>query len=92
MTDDDGNTVTVTRRLSRSATGRRRLCIDAPTAALKNTNVTFKSNAAGNASSDLDGTIAKTEWDIDGDGFDDGTDRQITKSFPPPGPGRSGCG
>jgi PKD repeat protein len=56
--------------------------IDAPTAAPKNTSITFKST-----STDIDGSIAKTEWDLDNDGqFDDSTASQPTKSFSTTGP------
>ena len=80
VTDDDGNPVTTTRTVpvtNRAPTA----IIDAPSAAQKSTNITFKS-----ISTDLDGSIAKTEWDTDGDGYDDGTGTQVTKSFPTVGP------
>ena len=80
VTDDDGNQVTTT--LTVPVTNRAPTAIiDAPSAAQKSTNVMFKS-----ISSDLDGSIAKTEWDTDGDGYDDGTGTQVTKSFPTIGP------
>ena len=86
VTDDDNNTVTVS-QVVQIANRAPTAVIDAPTAAPKNTNVTFRSNAAGNASTDLDGTITKTQWDSDNDGFfDDETTAQITKSFPTTGP------
>ena len=39
-------------------------------------------------STDPDGAddITKTEWDVDSDGFDDGTGVQMTRSFSTPGP------
>jgi PKD repeat protein len=85
VTDDDNNTVTVSQVLQ---IGNRppRAVIDGPTAALKNTNVTFKSDASADPSRDLDGTIEKREWDTDGDGYDDGTGTQVTKSFAATGP------
>jgi PKD repeat protein len=85
VTDDDGNTVTTSQVLQ---IGNRppTAVISAPTAALKNTNITFKSDDSANPSTDLDGSITKREWDIDGDGFDDGTSAQITKSFSTTGP------
>ena len=85
VTDDDDNTVTVS-QVVQIANRAPTAVIDAPTAALKNTNVTFKSDASGDPSTDLDGTITKREWDIDNDGYDDGTGAQITKSFATTGP------
>ena len=85
VTDDDGNQVTTSRTVvvtNRAPTA----AIDAPSAAQKSTNVTFRS-----ISSDLDGSIAKTEWDTDGDGYDDGTSSSVTRSFPTVGPKKSGC-
>jgi PKD repeat protein len=86
VTDDDGNTVTTSQILqigNRAPTA----VITAPTAALKNTNITFKSDDSATPSTDLDGSITKREWDIDNDGsFDDGTSAQITKSFSTTGP------
>jgi PKD repeat protein len=56
--------------------------IDAPSAATKNTSVTFRS-----LSSDIDGSISKTEWDLDNDGaFDDSTATQPSKTFTTTGP------
>src|SRR6185503_18163252 len=77
VTDDDGNQVTTTRTVpvtNRAPTA----IIDAPSAAQKSTNVTFKSISA-----DLDGSIAKTEWDTDNNWTTiEGTGNQITRSFP----------
>jgi len=73
--DDDGNTVSTSRVVSvgnRPPTAK----IEAPSAALKNTDVTFKST-----SSDLDGSISRTEWDTDGDGFDDGSGATKTMRY-----------
>ena len=36
-------------------------------------------------------TIAKLEWDTDGDGFDDGEGASLTARSRPPGSRRSGC-
>ncbi|MFB6300243.1 MAG: PKD domain-containing protein [Halobacteriales archaeon] len=36
----------------------------------------------GSNSSDPDGTISAYEWDVDGDGFDDGTAASITHTYP----------
>ncbi len=81
VTDDDGNAVTTTRTVpvtNRAPTA----IIDAPSAAQKSTNVTFKS-----ISTDLDGSITKTEWDTDNNWLTvEGTGSQITKSFPTTGP------
>jgi PKD repeat protein len=81
VTDDDGNAVTTTRTVpvtNRAPTA----IIDAPSAAQKSTNITFKS-----ASTDLDGSIVKIEWDTDGvGGYNDGTGTQVTKSFSTVGP------
>ena len=76
VTDDDGNQVITTRTVN-VANRAPVATIEGPTAAQKNVNITFKS-----ISTDVDGSISKTEWDIDGDGYDDGTSTQITKQFP----------
>ena len=76
VTDDDGNRVDVSRTVqvaNRAPVAK----IDGPTAVQKNVNVTFKS-----VSTDVDGSIATIQWDIDNDGYDDGTGTQITKQFP----------
>jgi PKD repeat protein len=79
--DDNGTENIATRTvniLNRAPTAK----IEAPTAAQKNVSVVFKST-----SSDLDGSIAKTEWDLDGDGqFDDATSTQPSRSFSTTGP------
>ncbi len=81
VTDDDGAIATTS--LTVPVTNRPPTAvITAPTTTPKNTSVTFKSTSA-----DLDGTIAKTEWDTDGiGGYNDGTGTQVTKSFPTTGP------
>ncbi len=80
VTDDDGKVVTTS--LTVPVTNRPPTAvITAPTTAPKNTPVTFKST-----STDVDGSIAKTEWDTDGDGYDDGTGSQVVKSFSASGP------
>ena len=79
--DDNGVQNIATRTvniLNRAPTAK----IEAPTAAQKNVSVVFKS-----VSSDLDGSISKTEWDLDNDGqFDDSTATQPSRSFPTTGP------
>jgi PKD repeat protein len=76
--DDDGNTVVATRTLTVQARPNvpPRAAIEAPSAAVKNVAVPIKS-----ISTDSDGTISKSEWDIDGDGYDDGTSTQISPKF-----------
>jgi PKD repeat protein len=51
-----------------------------PSNPLAGQEVTFVST-----SSDLDGAIASQDWDLDGDGFDDGDGVYVTKIFPAPG-------
>ena len=81
VTDDSNKSEIATRTLTvlnRAPTAK----IEAPTAAQKNVSVTFKST-----SSDLDGSISKTEWDLDNDGqFDDSTSTQPSRSFSTTGP------
>ena len=80
VTDDDNNTVTTSSTVTvtnRPPTAK----IDAPTAAPKNTSIVFKS-----ISTDLDGSISKTEWDSDNNGSFESTGSQITKSFSTTGP------
>jgi large repetitive protein len=80
VTDDDGNQATTSHVVpvtNRAPTA----VIDAPTAAQKNVDIVIKS-----ISTDLDGSIASTQWDTDGDGYDDGTGSQITKRFTSTGP------
>ena len=81
VTDDDGNQVITTRTVN--VTNRAPTAvIEGPTAAQRNTNITFKST-----SSDVDGTITKPEWDIDNNwATNDGTGTQITKQFSAIGP------
>ena len=55
--------------------------IDAPTAAVKGQQVTFNS-----VSTDSDGTITKTEWDLGLDGTYDFTGNPYKKTFPNTGP------
>ena len=79
---DDNNVSSIASRTVNVLNRAPSAVIDAPTAAPKNTTVTFKST-----STDLDGSIAKTEWDLDNDGaFDDSTSTQPTKSFSTTGP------
>ena len=54
-----------------------RAVIDAPNAAVKGQQVTFNS-----VSTDSDGTITKTEWDLDANGTIDFTGDPYTKTFP----------
>ncbi len=82
VTDDDNNVVTAS--VTVPVTNRPPTAKIAPLTApaQKNVSITFKS-----ISSDLDGTISKTEWDTDNDGqFDDGTGTQASRSFSSSGP------
>jgi PKD repeat protein len=54
-----------------------RAAIDAPTAAVKGQQVTFDS-----VSTDSDGTITKTEWDLDANGSIDFTGDPYKRTFP----------
>jgi PKD repeat protein len=76
--DDDNNTVTTSRQFTVEARPNvpPRAVIDAPNAAVKNEQVTFNS-----ISTDSDGTIAKTEWDLGANGTVDFTGNPYKRAF-----------
>jgi PKD repeat protein len=76
--DDDNNTVTTSRQFTVEPRPNvaPRAVIDAPTAAVKGQQVTFDS-----VSTDSDGTITKTEWDLGLDGSIDFTGDPYKKTF-----------
>jgi PKD repeat protein len=76
--DDDNNTVTTSRQFTVQPRPNvlPRAAIDAPSAAAKGQQVTFNS-----VSTDSDGTITKTEWDLDANGTIDFTGNPYKKTF-----------
>ena len=76
--DDDSNTVTTSRQFTVQPRPNvpPRALIDAPSAFAKGQQVTFNS-----VSTDSDGTIVKTEWDLDVNGTIDFTGNPYRKTF-----------
>jgi PKD repeat protein len=81
--DDDGLTAIASRQFAVQPRPNVRplAAIDAPTAAVKGQQVTFDS-----VSTDSDGTITKTEWDLGVDGTIDFTGDPYKKTFTTAGP------
>jgi YD repeat-containing protein len=84
VTDSNGGTETTTRSLTVSNRAPTASFTATPTTAPTGTAVTFN----GAASTDPDGTVAKYEWDLDGNGSyetDTGTTATASKAFATPG-------
>jgi PKD repeat protein len=84
VTDNIGATATTTRTVTVTNRAPTAVFTTSPSPALAGATITF--NAAG--STDPDGTIAKYEWDLDGNGsyeVNGGTNTITTKSFSPAG-------
>jgi large repetitive protein len=79
VTDDDSNATIANKQFTVQPRPNvpPEATIDAPTAAVKNQQVTFNS-----VSTDSDGTITKTEWDLGANGTVDFTGNPYKKNFP----------
>jgi hypothetical protein len=84
VTDEAGNKTTTLRTLTVTNRGPTSSFTAAPSSVVKNQTVSFD----GSASSDPDGTIAKYEWDLDGNGSFEtstGTTPTTGRSYPTAG-------
>jgi PKD repeat protein len=58
---------------------------EASIAAIPSTPIAGQEVTFVSTSTDRDGAVGGQSWDLDGDGFDDGSDVYVTKRFPAPG-------
>ncbi len=91
VTDSNGATATTTRSLTVTNRAPTASFTATPNPALTGQTVTYN----GGGSTDPDGTVAKYEWDLDGNGtyeLNTGTTATATSSYPTGATARSGCG
>ncbi len=91
ITDNEGATATTTRVVTIQNRAPAASFTATPSTALSGVAIAFN----GTASSDPDGTIAKYEWDLDGNGSyetNTGATATTSQTYATPGIARSGCG
>jgi PKD repeat protein len=77
---------------SASASAKITVANGAPTASIRASSTTPLSFAPVKftaVASDPEGSAVRRQWDLDKDGFDDGTDVTVSRSFKVPGPGEA---